>query len=97
MKTRRITLVSISLAVALVVGTVTVFATSAKDEEPNSTALVNAEAVESGAEMKPNAEYISAGITEQKNQWYYQQKIIAALYDDNGGIYMNSEAENGFI
>lgn len=38
---------------------------------------------------KPNQEYIDAGLTYQNNAWYYQDKLAAVLWDENGGIYTN--------
>lgn len=40
-------------------------------------------------EGKPNQEYIDAGLTYQNNAWYYQDKLAAVIWDENGGIYTN--------
>ena len=61
-------------------------------EAATANASGGAQAVESGEGLKPDAEYLSAGITEQKGKWYYQGKPIAAIYDDDGGIYLDDEA-----
>ena len=112
MKTRKTTLVSLAVAAALVAGTTTVFATSAKNEEHSASAAFVSAAVESSAEsaasaagtmetfqtgegLKPDTEYLAAGITAQENTWYYQGKPIAAIFDDNGHIYMNDAAVDG--
>ncbi len=61
-------------------------------EAATADASGGAQAVESGEGLKPDAEYLSAGITERKGMWYYQGKPIAAIYDDDGGIYLDEEA-----
>lgn len=38
---------------------------------------------------KPNQEYIDAGLTYQNNAWYYQDRLAAVIWDENGGIYTN--------
>ena len=99
MKTKKITVISLLLAAVLVAGTVTVFATSAKEDTANtahgSISGRNTEAVESGEPLKPSAEYLAAGISLQKDHWYYQKSPIAGIYDDNGGIYTDDSAANG--
>lgn len=109
MKTGKITVISLVLAVLLVAGTVTVFATSAKTEdtgvpvkrtgavvEQNSAAgSGGAVAVETGEPLEPSAEYAAAGIRRQDNLWYYQEQPIAMIYDDNGSLYMDEEAKDG--
>lgn len=109
MKTKKITVMSLLLAALLVAGTVTVFATSAKTEEPsvpvkgtgavveqNSAAGSGGSvAVETGEPLEPSAEYAAAGIRRQETMWYYQKQPIAMIYDDNGGIYMDGEAADG--
>lgn len=109
MKTGKITVISLVLAVLLVAGTVTVFATSAKTEdtgvpvkrtgavvEQNSAAgSGGAVAVETGEPLEPSAEYAAAGIRRQDNLWYYQEQPIAMIYDDNGSLYMDEEARDG--
>ena len=99
MKTKKITVISLLLAAVLVAGTVTVFATSAKEDTANtahgSISGRNTEAVESGEPPKPSAEYLAAGISLQKDHWYYQKSPIAGIYDDNGGIYTDDSAANG--
>lgn len=100
---------SLLLAALLVAGTVTVFATSAKTEEPsvpvkgtgavveqNSAAGSGGSvAVETGEPLEPSAEYAAAGIRRQETMWYYQKQSIAMIYDDNGSIYMDEEAADG--
>ena len=61
-------------------------------EATTANASGGAQAVESGEGLKPDAEYLSAGITERKGMWYYQGKPIAAIYDDDGDIYLDDEA-----
>lgn len=109
MKTKKITVMSLLLAALLVAGTVTVFATSAKTEEPsvpvkgtgavveqNSAAGSGSSVVvETGEPLEPSAEYAAAGIRRQETMWYYQKQPIAMIYDDNGGIYMDGEAADG--
>ena len=109
MKTGKITVISLVLAVLLVAETVTVFATSAKTEdtgvpvkrtgavvEQNSAAgSGGAVAVETGEPLEPSAEYAAAGIRRQENLWYYQDQPIAMIYDDNGSLYMDEEAKDG--
>lgn len=109
MKTKKITVMSLLLAALLVAGTVTVFATSAKTEEPsvpvkgtgavveqNSAAGSGGSvAVETGEPLEPSAEYAAAGIRRQETMWYYQKQPIAMIYGDNGGIYMDGEAADG--
>ena len=109
MKTGKITVISLVLAVLLVAGTVTAFATSAKTEdtgvpvkrtgavvEQNSAAgSGGAVAVETGEPLEPSAEYAAAGIRRQDNLWYYQEQPIAMIYDDNGSLYMDEEAKDG--
>ena len=109
MKTGKITVISLVLAVLLVAETVTVFATSAKTEdtgvpvkrtgavvEQNSAAgSGGAVAVETGEPLEPSAEYAAAGIRRQDNLWYYQEQPIAMIYDDNGSLYMDEEAKDG--
>ena len=101
MKTKKITVISLLLAAVLVAGTVTVFATSAKEDTANtahgSISGRNTEAVESGEPPKPSAEYLAAGISLQKDHWYYQKSPIAGIYDDNGGIYTDDSAANGIF
>lgn len=109
MKIGKITVISLVLAALLVAGTVTVFATSAKPEETGVPAKVTGAvveqnsaagsggsvAVESGEPLEPGAEYAAAGIRRQENLWYYQDRPIAMIYDDNGRIYMDEEAADG--
>ena len=101
MKVKKATAVSFALAAMLVCSTVTVFATSAQSEaagsagSPGPSAASGAEAVESGEPLAISVEYLAAGIALQNDQWCYQKKPIAALYDDNGSIYMNGEAADG--
>lgn len=109
MKVKKPTIISLTVAAILVAGTATVFATSAKNEEPESptayegsaenagvpAAAGTAEAVESDEGMAPAEEYLSAGITYRDNVRYYQEKPIEGMYDDNGGIYMDGSVEDG--
>ncbi len=95
MKTRKTTIISLVLAVVLIAGTVTVFATSAQTDESGIFPVEGAEAFESGEGLKPSTDYLAAGITYKKNMWYYQGKSIASIYDDNGDIYMDGEAVDG--
>lgn len=95
MKTRKTTIISLVLAIVLIAGTVTVFATSAQTDENGIFPVEGAEAFESSGGLKPSADYLAAGITYKKNMWYYQGKSIASIYDDNGGIYMDGEAVDG--
>lgn len=104
MKIKKTTVLSLAAAAALVAGTVTAFATSAPipngkagaiTEENSGAAWGGAEAFATGEGLKPRAEYVAAGITEKENLWYYQGKPIAAIYDDNSGIYMDDKAEDG--
>ena len=100
MKTKKITVISLLLAAALIAGTVTVFATSeqrptgAVTEESAATSG-GAEAVESGEPLKPGDEYRAAGIANRGPHWYYDGKSVAMIYDDDGGIYTDESAENG--
>lgn len=95
MKTRKTTIISFVLAVVLIAGTVTVFATSAQTDESGIFPVEGVEAFESSEELKPSADYLAAGITYKKNMWYYQGKSIASIYDDNGSIYTNGDAADG--
>ena len=105
MKTKKITVISLLLAVVLVAGTVTVFATSARQtesaprgavtEQNAAAASGGAEAVESGEPLQPDADYTAAGITAQGGLWYYAGSSVAMIYDDNGGIYMDEKAKTG--
>ncbi len=100
MKIKKTTVLSFAAAAALVAGTVTAFATSAPIPNPNpneragavaeensGAARGGAEAFAAGEGLKPRAEYVAVGITEKEKLWYYQGKPIAAIYDDNSGIY----------
>ena len=91
MKTRKTTIISLVVALVLVVGIVAIFATSAQKEETSNNATT-ANAVESGDAMEPDAEYASEGISLKGNFWFYNEKPIAGIYDDNGGIYTNEAA-----
>ena len=104
MKIKKTTVLSLAAAAVLVAGTVTAFATSAPipngkagaiTEENSGAAWSGAEAFATGEGLKPRAEYVAVGITEKENLWYYQGKPIAAIYDDNSGIYMDDKAEDG--
>lgn len=91
MKTKKTTIISLVVALVLVVGIVAIFATSAQKEETSNNATT-ANAVESGDAMEPDAEYASEGISLKGNFWFYNEKPIAGIYDDNGGIYTNEAA-----
>ncbi|MDD6632596.1 MAG: M56 family metallopeptidase [Lachnobacterium sp.] len=91
MKTKKTTIISLVVALVLVVGIVAIFATSAQKEETSNNATT-ANAVESGDAMEPDAEYASEGISLKGNFWFYNEKPIAGIYDDNGGIYTNDAA-----
>lgn len=96
MKTRKTTIRSLVVAVALVAGTVTVFATSAQaDTSGGYHADSDPSAVENDVKGTPDEEYLSAGLTYQKNMWYYQGEPVASIYDENGGIYTNGDAADG--
>ena len=108
MKMKKITAISLTLAALLVTGTVTVFATSAKQDEniapvrtagavveQNAANAGGAEAVERGEPLQPSAEYAAAGIRAEGSLWYYQGQPVAMIYDDNGNIYMDEEAADG--
>lgn len=111
MKTKKLTIASLVLAVALVAGTTTVFATSAKEGQSVTTAASRGaqaseqtetavseqtpQAVESGTVLKPQAEYAAAGITAKNSAWYYKEQLIAGICDEDGGIYTNGAVENG--
>ena len=95
MKTKKTTILSLAAALTLVAGTVTVFATSSAKPEAAPVPGSPSEAVETGVPLEPNAEYQAAGITLQGRSWYYQETAIAGIYDDNGNLYMDNEAENG--
>ncbi len=104
MKIKKTTVLSLAAAATLVAGTVTAFATSAPipngqagaiTEEKSGAARGGAEAFAAGEGLKPRAEYVAVGITEKEKLWYYQGKPIAAIYDDNSGIYMDDKAEDG--
>ena len=96
MKIKKTTIVSLVAAIALVVGTVTVFATSAQaDANTGYHAVSDPITVATGTKSKPDEEYISAGLIWKKNMWYYQGKPVAAICDDNGGIYTNDIAADG--
>ena len=85
MKTKKITVMSLLLAAALVVGTVAVFATSAKAEENNDGEVAAA----AGTGIQPDGELLAAGLTYQNDTWFYQGEAVGGMYDDNGGIYTN--------
>ena len=108
MKMKKITAISLTLAALLVTGTVTVFATSAKQDEniapvrtagavveQNAANAGGAEAVERGEPLQPSAEYAAAGIRAEGSLWYYQGQPVAMIYDVNGNIYMDEEAADG--
>ena len=106
MKTGRITVLSLLLAAVLIAGTVTIFATSARqgmtaprgavtEENAGAAASGGAEAVETGEPLQPDADYVAAGISAQGALWYYDRSPIAMLYDDNGHFYMNGEVKTG--
>ena len=108
MKMKKITAISLTLAALLVTGTVTVFATSAKQDEniapvrtagavveQNAANAGGVEAVERGEPLQPSAEYAAAGIRAEGSLWYYQGQPVAMIYDDNGNIYMDEEAADG--
>ena len=90
MKMKKITAISLTLAALLVTGTVTVFATSAKQDEniapvrtagavvkQNAANAGGAEAVERGELLQPSAEYAAAGIRAEGSLWYYQGQPVA--------------------
>ena len=91
MKTKKTTIISIVATLVLVAGTVAIFATSAQKEETSDN-VTTANAVESGDAMEPDAEYASEGISLKGNFWFYNEKPIAGIYDDNGGIFTNDAA-----
>lgn len=88
MKTKKLTVISLFLAIVLVTGTLTVFATSA-DADSQAPAAV------SGTGVQSDAELLDAGLTYQGSTWFYQGRAVAGMYDDNGGIYTNDVGENG--
>lgn len=95
MKIKKTTVLSLAAAATLVAGTVTAFATSVPIPNPNPNERAGAEAFAAGEGLKPRAEYVAVGITEKEKLWYYQGKPIAAIYDDNSGIYMDDKVEDG--
>ena len=88
MKTKKLTVISLFLAIVLVAGTVTVFATSANADSQAPAAV-------SGTSVQSDAELLAAGLTCQGSTWFYQGNAVAGIYDDNGGIYTNDVVENG--
>lgn len=92
MKMKKITAISLTLAALLVTGTVTVFATSAKQDENIAPVRTAGAVVEQNA---ASAEYAAAGIRAEGSLWYYQGQPVAMIYDDNGNIYMDEEAADG--
>lgn len=94
MKTKKTTIFSLILATVLVTGTVTVFATSAREDASAYVPITvgNAEATEGGINAAPDPELLAVGLTYRKNSWYYQGKAVAGMYDDNGGIYTDGAA-----
>ena len=92
MKTKKITVISLLLAAALIAGTVTVFATS---EQRPTGAVTEQNAAASGGAEESSDEYRAAGITNRGPHWYYDGKPVAMIYDDDGGIYTDESAENG--
>ena len=106
MKIKKTTIISIVMAALLIAGTITAFATSAQTsvgtvqagavtEENSASAIGSGAAFETGDGLKPSTEYTAIGITDQDHSWFYQGKPIAAIYDDNGGIYTDEKAEDG--
>lgn len=91
MKTKKTTIISLVVALVLVVGIVVIFATSAQ-KEASGDKVETANAEESGDAMEPDSEYASAGISLKGNFWFYNEKPIAGIYDDNGGIYTDKAA-----
>ena len=91
MKTKKTTIISLVVALVLVVGIVAIFATSAQ-KEASGDKVATANAAESGDAMEPDSEYASAGISLKGNFWFYNEKPIAGIYDDNGGIFTNDAA-----
>lgn len=91
MKTKKTTIISIVTALVLVAGTVAIFATSAQKEETSDNGTT-ANAVESGDVMEVSEEYASAGISLKGNFWFYSEKPVAGIYDDNGNIYTDEAA-----
>ena len=92
MKTKKITVISLLLAAALIAGTVTVFATS---EQQPTGAVTEQNAAASGGAEESSDEYRTAGIANRGPHWYYDGKSVAMIYDDDGGIYTDESAENG--
>ena len=92
MKTKKITVISLLLAAALIAGTVTVFATS---EQQPTGAVTEQNATASGGAEESSDEYRTAGIANRGPHWYYDGKSVAMIYDDDGGIYTDESAENG--
>lgn len=91
MKTKKTTIISLVVALVLVVGIVAIFATSAQ-KEASGDKVATANAEKSGDAMEPDSEYASAGISLKGNFWFYNEKPIAGIYDDNGGIYTDDAA-----
>lgn len=61
----------------------TVFATSAKQDENIAPVRTAGAVVEQNA---ASAEYAAAGIRAEGSLWYYQGQPVAMIYDDNGNI-----------
>ena len=97
MKTKKTTAATLLLAATLVAGTVTVFATSAQPETDGShpAPQTTTQAAESSSDAVPDPELLAAGLTYQKNSWYYQGKAVVGMYDDNGGIYTDDASADG--
>lgn len=57
--------------------------------EQSTEAVYDLFASETQPQGKPNEEYLAAGLSYEKNMWHYQEQLVAALYDQNGGIYTN--------
>ena len=83
MKMKKITAISLTLAALLVTGTVTVFATSAKQDENIAPVRTAGAVVEQNAANAGGAEAVERG------------EPLAMIYDDNGNIYMDEEAADG--
>lgn len=71
-------------------------ATTISESEAQSTYAEAAEASGDGL-TTPNEEYVKAGIEWKNNTWYYNGKLVSAIYDHNGGIYTTDSTSSAGI
>ena len=71
-------------------------ATTISESEAQSTYAEAAEASGDGL-TTPNEGYFKAGIEWKNNTWYYNGKLVSAIYDHNGGIYTTDSTSSAGI